>query len=68
MNVQIIRFVDIWLKRLCLKICNTARCNKELVSQEHMLIIMRQSHVICEDMRVILAYVQVQVTFSFNHT
>jgi hypothetical protein len=36
MNVQIIRFVDtgIWLKRLCLKICNTARCNKELVSQD----------------------------------
>jgi hypothetical protein len=34
MNVQIIHFVDIWLKRLCLKICNTARCNKELVSQD----------------------------------
>ena len=32
MNVQIIHFVDIWLKRLCLKICNTARCNKELVA------------------------------------
>jgi hypothetical protein len=31
MNVQIIRFLDIWLKRLCLKICNTAHCNKELV-------------------------------------
>jgi hypothetical protein len=32
MNVQIVRFVDIWLKGLCLKICNTARC--ELVSQD----------------------------------
>ena len=30
MNVQIIHFVDIWLKRLCLKICNTARCNKRI--------------------------------------
>ena len=34
MNVKIILFVDIWLKRLCLKICKTARCNKELVSQD----------------------------------
>ena len=34
MNVQIMHFVDIWLKRLCLKICNTARCNKGLVSQD----------------------------------
>ncbi len=34
MNVQIIRFVDIWLKRLCLKIFNTACYNKELVSQD----------------------------------
>jgi hypothetical protein len=41
---------------------------KGAVSQNLKLIIMRQSHVICEDMRVILAYVQVQVTFSFNHT
>ncbi len=34
MNVQIICFVDIWLKGLCLNICNNARCNKELVSQD----------------------------------
>jgi hypothetical protein len=34
MNVQIIRFVDVWLKGLCLKICNTVRCNKGLVSQD----------------------------------
>jgi hypothetical protein len=34
MNVQIIRFVDVWLKGLCLKICNTVRCNKRLVSQD----------------------------------
>jgi hypothetical protein len=33
MNVQNIRFVDIWLKGLCLKIYNTERCNKGLVSQ-----------------------------------
>jgi hypothetical protein len=34
MNVQIIRFVDVWLKDLCLKICNTVCCNKRLVSQD----------------------------------
>jgi hypothetical protein len=34
MNVQNIRFVDIWLKGLCLKICITVRCNKGLVSQD----------------------------------
>jgi hypothetical protein len=34
MNVQIVRFVDIWSKGLCLKICNTVRCHKELVSQD----------------------------------
>jgi hypothetical protein len=34
MNVQNIRFVDIWLKGLCLKICITVRCHKVLVSQD----------------------------------
>ncbi len=34
MNVQIIRFLDVWLKGLCLKICNTVRCNKRSVSQD----------------------------------
>ena len=34
MNVQIIRFVNVRLRGLCLKICNTVRCNKGLVSQD----------------------------------
>ena len=34
MNVQIIRCLNVWLRGLCLKICNTVRCNKGLVSQD----------------------------------
>jgi hypothetical protein len=34
MNVQKVCFVDIWLKGLCLKLCNTVRCNKGLVSHD----------------------------------
>ena len=34
MNVQIIRFVNVRLRGLCLKICNSVRCNKGLVSQD----------------------------------
>ncbi len=39
---------------------------KGAVSQEHMLIIMRQSHVICKDMQVIIAYVQVTLVLTIH--
>ena len=45
MNVQIIRFADVWLKGLCLKICNTVRCNKELVSQDFSTVERRKNFV-----------------------